>query len=187
MAPLSLSFRILGAVFHREAKPQVPRGVFPCPLPRRLSALSQASLSCVARLSQELGTDILTLPVIYASRHGELERTHALFQEWAEFGEMSPAGFSLSVHNATASLLGLACHNQNSSTTLAAGPETLQMGLLEALMISRDSGPCLFVYGDCHPSLQAAALVLEHGSGATRNLPDNMEALEALWISESHP
>lgn len=187
MASLSLPFRILGAAFNREAKPQIPKGAFPRPLPRRMSLLAQAALSCVARLSQEMGDYILQLPVIYASRYGELDRTHSLFQEWAEFGEMSPAGFSLSVHNATASLLGLACHNQNSSTTLAAGEQTLQMGLLEAIMISRESGLCLFVYGDCYPELQAAAVVLEHQSGATYSLPDTLEALEQLWTSEFQP
>lgn len=187
MAPLSLPFRILGATFNRELKPQVPKGVFPRPLPRRLSLQAQAALSCVARLSQDMGEYILQLPAIYASRHGELDRTHTLFREWAEFGEMSPAGFSLSVHNATASLLGLACHNQNCSTTLAAGPETLQMGLLEAIMISMNSGPCLFVYADCYPELRAAAVVLEHQPGTPFSLPDTLEALEQLWINEFHP
>lgn len=187
MAALSLPFRILGAAFNREQKPQVPKGVFPRPLPRRLSLLTQAALSCVASLSRELGAGILRLPVVYASRYGELERTHALFLEWEEYGEMSPAGFSLSVHNATASLLGIASHNQRSSTTLAASGETLQMGLLEAIMLSRESGPCLLVYGDCHPELHAAAIVLEHHAGAPHPLPDTLTALEQLWINEFQP
>ena len=160
MGRLNAPYAIKAACFCTETPTAAPRGVFPCAPPRRLSNLSKACLFCVTQLIAECGPSVLQLPVVYASRYGELDRTHALFKEWEEYGEMSPAGFSLSVHNATASLLGMASHNQNNSTTLAAGEESLAMGVLEAAMLCKNGGSCLLVYGDTYPELNAAALLI---------------------------
>ena len=185
MGSLNAPYAIKAACFCTEPPAAIPRGVFPCAPPRRLSNLSKACLTCVTQLIAEQGDAILQLPVVYASRHGELERTHSLFDEWAEYGEMSPAGFSLSVHNATASLLGLASHNQNNSTTLAAGEDSLAMGVLEASMFCRNGGDCLLVYGDTYPGLNAAALLIS--AGDNRPLPSTFTGLQALWNTSSRP
>ena len=185
MGKLNAPYAIKAVVFCTEAPGGIPRGVFPCAPPRRLSNLSKACLSCVVQLVAEYGDGILQLPVVYASRHGELERTHALFEEWREYGEMSPAGFSLSVHNATASLLGLASHNQNNSTTLAAGESSLAMGILEASMFCRNGGDCLLVYGDTYPELNSAALLIT--SGDSTPLPSTFSELQTTWNTNSRP
>ncbi len=185
MAGLSAPYRIKAATFCYEVPASIPRGVFPNALPRRMSKLSKICLHCVSLLVQEQGESILQLPLVYASRHGELDRTHALFEEWRDYGEMSPAGFSLSVHNATASLLGLACHNQNNSTTLAAGPDSLAMGILEAAMICRSGTDCLLLYGDCYPEPTAAALIVEQGESLP--LPETLAELKAQWTKNCHP
>lgn len=187
MVGVNIPLSILDAAFVEGESPRVPKGVFPMPLPRRLSSICTAALNCVAALVSRQGAGILQLPVVYASRYGELERTHALFEEWKEYGEMSPAGFSISVHNATASLLGLASHNQNNSTTLAAGQQTIGMGLLEAAMFSRESGtPCLMVYADGHPDLKAAALLVQHGGDKSIPLSFSFAGLIELWNTSCH-
>ena len=185
MAGISAPYRIKAADFCDEVPVSIPRGVFPNALPRRMSKLSKLCLLCVSRLVQEQGKEILQLPLVYASRHGELDRTHSLFEEWRDYGEMSPAGFSLSVHNATASLLGLASHNQNNSTTLAAGADTLAMGILEAAMICRRGTDCLLLYGDCYPKPTAAALIVEQGEPHT--LPETLAEIQAQWTKNFHP
>ena len=185
MGRLNAPYAIKAACFCTETPTAVPRGVFPCAPPRRLSNLSKACLFCVTQLIAEWGASVLQLPVVYASRYGELDRTHALFKEWEEYGEMSPAGFSLSVHNATASLLGLASHNQNNSTTLAAGEESLAMGVLEAAMLCKNGGSCLLVYGDTYPELNAAALLISAGDNTP--IPTSFKELQAIWNTNSHP
>ncbi len=179
MVSLSIPYGISHAAFCDEAPAGIAKGVFPKPLPRRLSAMSKMCLYCVTQLVQQYGEQVLQLPLVYASRYGELERTHALFEEWRDYGEMSPAGFSLSVHNATASLIGLASHNQNNSTTLSAGPDTLTMGIIEAALLCRDGSDCLLVYGDIYPTPSAAALVITQGK--TSPLPRNLSELRNTW------
>ena len=185
MGKLNAPYAIKAAAFCTEVPKNIPRGVFPCAPPRRMSNLSKACLFCVTQLVEECGDTILQLPVVYASRHGELERTHSLFEEWDEYGEMSPAGFSLSVHNATASLLGLASHNQNNSTTLAAGEDSLAMGIMEASMLCTGGGSCLLVYGDTYPELSAAAILISNGPNSP--IPYNYSELSAQWNRSSHP
>ncbi len=185
MGELNAPFAIKAAVFCTEPPGAIPRGVFPCAPPRRMSNLSKACLFCVTQLVEKCGDDILQLPVVYASRHGELDRTHSLFEEWGEYGEMSPAGFSLSVHNATASLLGLASHNQNNSTTLAAGEDSLAMGIMEASMLCTGGGSCLLVYGDTYPELTTAAALITNGPYSP--LPSTFSEFRELWNKNSRP
>lgn len=176
MAPLMLPYEIRAVAVYSDENGKVPRGIYPKPVPRRMSRLSNAALCCVAQLVQKCGDYILQLPLVYASRHGELERTHALFDELKTYGEMSPAGFSLSVHNATASLLGLTSGSTNNSTTLAAGPDSLAMGIMEATMLSRKHNTeSLMVYGDCFPELQAAAMLVKYSSTEPRSLPQTLD------------
>lgn len=183
---MKANFQIVDAVFCSGAVPKLSKGVFKKPLPRRMSQQSCAVLHCVATLVQQRKDEILQFPLVYASRFGEMDRTHALFDEWKEYGEMSPAGFSLSVHNATASLLGLTSENHLYSTTLAAGEKTIAMGILEASLISKEYGtPCLLCYGDSHPGIEAAAIIIKHTESALNNIPESFSDLRNQWTKES--
>lgn len=184
MEKLSLPFRVLGAEvwLPERAEEKAPMAPMPRALPRRMGRLSRAVLSCVSRLAEKLGAEVLQYPVVYASRYGEIARTLKLFEELTEYGEVSPAGFSVSVHNAAASLLGLASANCNSSSTLAAGADTLRMGVLEAVMNARTQ-PCLFVYGDEQQMeqecVQAVAAVIV-ADAQLRPLPQTIDELLQL-------
>lgn len=181
MEGLKLPYRVLHAECWQpaDAAERAPMAKFPKSLPRRLSRLSRAVLSCVSRVAAAVGDDAFQYPVVYSSRYGEIGRTLALFAEFEEYGEMSPAGFSVSVHNAPASLLGLVTGNCNNSSTLAAGADSLRAGMLEAALRSR-SGPCLLVYGDEQQMQQesvcaVAAVVV--ADTTLRTLPENIEEL----------
>ncbi len=181
MAELMLPYRVRHAEVWQpgDAAERPPMASLPKSLPRRMSRLSRAVLSCVSRVAAVVGEEVLQYPVVYASRYGEIARTLNLFAEYEQYGEMSPAGFSVSVHNAPASLLGLVTGNCDNSTTLAAGEDTLRMGMFEAALRSAD-GPCLFVYGDEQQMEQevvsAVAVVLESHS-VLRPLPHTVNEL----------
>ncbi len=161
MAELTLPYRVLHAEVWRpaDAAERAPMAPLPKSAPRRMSRLSRAVLSCVSRVAAAVGNAVLQYPVVYASRYGEIARTLSLFAEYEQYGEMSPAGFSVSVHNAPASLLGLVTGNCHNSTTLAAAEDTLRMGVLEAALRAT-AQPCLLVYGDEQQMAREAVCVV---------------------------
>ena len=69
---------------------------------------------------------------IFSSRHGEYSRTFSMLQMLAREDAVSPADFSMSVHNALAGLLSIATGNRQGHTALAAGRDTFGYGLIEA-------------------------------------------------------
>jgi len=73
------------------------------------------------------------IPVVFASRWGEIGVTLKLMRQFHEDGEMSPAGFSASVHNAAPGAFSLLTHNHAPYTAIAARERSLEAGLLEAL------------------------------------------------------
>jgi hypothetical protein len=87
---------------------------------------------------------------VFATRHGEFSRTLSLLRTLAADEPVSPADFSLSVHNALAGLLSIASKNQEGHTSLAAAGDTFACGLLEAAatLAASPKQPVLLVYYD---------------------------------------
>ena len=108
---------------------------------RRLTGVERAALS-VAWQVYPHGEQI---PVVFASRWGEIGTTLKLMRQMHDEGEMSPAGFSNSVHNAAPGHLSLLTKDKAPYTAIAAGPDSYDMGLLEA---STYPGKVLFVYAE---------------------------------------
>lgn len=71
---------------------------------------------------------------IFASRHGDLRRTLRLLGQMARGEPLSPTDFAMSVHNTNSGLFGIWAENQQPSSALAAGPQTVAVALLDALM-----------------------------------------------------
>jgi len=88
------------------------------------------------------------LRFIFCSRHGEFERTLRLLEAIAAREPVSPADFSLSVHNALAGLLSIAWQNQEGHTTIAAGHDSFGYGMLEAAasLATSPAQPILLIY-----------------------------------------
>jgi hypothetical protein len=72
------------------------------------------------------------LPIVFSSRHGELELSLNLIADEQSKSPLSPTSFSLSVHNSLTGLVGLHYKNTAPTNAIAAGKESLHMGLLEA-------------------------------------------------------
>lgn len=116
---------------------------------RRLTGVERAALSVAHRALEQFrqsgDSDGRPIPVVFASRWGEIGTTVKLMLQMHAEGEMSPAGFSNSVHNATPGHLSLLTKNTAPYTAIAAGPDSYDMGLLEA---STYPGRVLFVYAE---------------------------------------
>jgi hypothetical protein len=112
---------------------------------RRLSVLARGFCHCAHRLDPPAQAR-----TVFASRHGEAARTLAVFKDLAAQAEVSPALFSLSVHNAVPGLWSILAGSRAPVSALAAGPETFLWGLVEALATYRaaPSAPVLFVFAE---------------------------------------
>ncbi len=110
---------------------------------RRLTGVERAALSVAWKALE--GRRDEEFPVVFASRWGEIGTTLRLMRQMHAEGEMSPAGFANSVHNAAPGHLSLLTKNHASYTAIAAGPDSYEMGLLEA---STYPGKVLFVYAE---------------------------------------
>ena len=91
-----------------------------------------------------------SVPVVFASRWGEIGTTLKLMRQLHFEGEMSPAAFSSSVHNAAPGAWSLFAGNKSPYTAIAARERTYEMGLLEAeaQLAAGDHEAVLFVYAE---------------------------------------
>ncbi len=109
-------------------------------------------MSRLSRMALRVAFDVAAgqpLPSVFASRHGELNRTMELFAQLCQREPLSPMGFAQSVHNTASGLYAIVAANTQPSTLVSAGPSTLMMALLEALALSRDlASPVLLVQAD---------------------------------------
>jgi hypothetical protein len=108
---------------------------------RRLTGVERAALS-VARKVYPEGEQV---PVVFASRWGEIATTLKLMRQCHDEGEMSPAGFSASVHNAAPGAFSLLMKNRAPYTAIAARSRSREMGWLEATSMR---GRVVFVYAE---------------------------------------
>lgn len=139
---------------------------------RRLTALERAALHVAHAALDGRDVDVRALPVVFASRWGEIGTTLRLIRQMHDEGEMSPAGFSNSVHNAAPGHLTLRLADTAPYTAVAAGPDTWKMGLLEA---RAHPGTVLFVFAEeetpdmyaphipAHETARAVAMLIDNG------------------------
>ena len=113
----------------------------PAMLRRRMNTVEKITVALASKIVPENAD----YRMVFASRFGEWEQTIKLIHQFYEDREMSPAGFSNSVHNAAMGQLSLLIHNTNSYTSIAAGEKTIENALLDAITGEK---PVLFVYAE---------------------------------------
>jgi hypothetical protein len=90
------------------------------------------------------------IPAVFCSRHGEVARAVDLLGELARAEPMSPTGFGLAVHNASAGLFSIARTDRANHMALSAGAATVEHGVVEACGLLADGAPMvLLVAYDC--------------------------------------
>lgn len=100
-------------------------------LRRRLSPLGKMAVSVAWPL---LGENT-SMPSLFCSRHGELERTVGMLKGLASGEALSPTHFSLSVHNAIGGVFSIARQDRSPISALAAGEGGISHALLETRLI----------------------------------------------------
>lgn len=94
---------------------------------RRLSSGSRAAVDCGLALVRRQQVDA----IVFTSRHGELERNLRILTALTEQQSLSPTDFAMSVHNSAVGSLTIAASAPVVSTSLAAGMDSFQQGLVE--------------------------------------------------------
>ncbi|MBI1359102.1 MAG: hypothetical protein GC155_02335 [Alphaproteobacteria bacterium] len=127
----------LGAVAAEDALPKALR--------RRMSPFDLGAARCVMGLAaQGVSEDI-----VFASRYGNMGVTLDLLMLLCRDEILSPAKFSMSVHNAAAGAISQIVSNRAGHTAIAAGARTLAAGLTEAWSrIASGAGSVIFIYAD---------------------------------------
>lgn len=77
-------------------------------------------------------------PLVFASRHGDVQRSLELLRQQAHGEPMSPTAFGLSVHNAIAALYTIVRGERGNYLALAAGRASVETALLEAAGLLAD-------------------------------------------------
>jgi len=106
------------------------------PKSEQIPMMAARRMSIGSRFAVDAGLSMLSKyqveAAIFTSRHGELERTGRILHSLAEDEAISPTEFSMSVHNTAAGWLTIISKNPLPATSLAAGADSFQQGLLEA-------------------------------------------------------
>lgn len=122
-----------------------PMPVLPMMLRRRATPIGQKALGAALACQ-----NVRDARYVFASRHGEFDRTVTLLTSLAEGEASSPAEFSMSVHHGLAGLLSIHTGNRQGHTAIAATRDTFGYGLIEAAACLREAPetPVLFLYFD---------------------------------------
>ncbi|HBA65592.1 MAG TPA: hypothetical protein DCZ48_05320 [Methylococcaceae bacterium] len=114
-------------------------------LKRRLTPLAKTVFCAV---DQCLDEDVM-VPAVFSSAHGELAKSLAMMEMLEAGEEISPTGFSLSVHNAIAGLFSMAWKNKLQCTVLAPGEEGMAPAFIEGLgLLHEGAEQVLLVFYD---------------------------------------
>jgi hypothetical protein len=122
-----------------EAEPAVRQ--MPAMLRRRAGALGKMALE-VAYQCLDGRSDI---PAVFCSRHGEVARAIELLTDLVQEAPLSPTGFGLAVHNASAGLFSIARADRANHLALAAGASTIEHGVIEACGLLADGAPMVLL------------------------------------------
>ncbi|MBI2397027.1 MAG: beta-ketoacyl synthase chain length factor [Xanthomonadales bacterium] len=117
----------------------------PAMMRRRVERLGRAALQVAYRALQGAPA----CPAVFASRYGDMQRSVDLMRQLANDGAVSPTAFSMSVHNAFAALFSIARGDRSNYSAVAAGAETAECALVEAIGLLAEGAPeVLVVYYD---------------------------------------
>ena len=121
---------------------------------RRIERLGRMAVQAAWWCSQ---AEAAGVPLVFASRHGDVQRSFELLEQLARGEPMSPTQFGLSVHNAIAALYSIVRGERGNYLALAAGCATAEAALVEAAGLLADGAPevQVVVYDASPPAVYA--------------------------------
>lgn len=152
----------LDTLVDSAAAPKPDVSMVPPMLRRRLSEVGKLAMSVAWPLLPEAGIT----PLLFCSQHGDQARTLQLMAQLAEQEALSPAAFSMSVHNAVAGVMSIARKVTGPISAMAADQQMLSSALCEA-------------YGQLHSGEHQQLLLVIY------DLP--LPAVYATEIAPAHP
>lgn len=150
----------------------------PMNMRRKLSPVGKIAMSTMLDCYGENSDDI---KLVYASRYGELERVVKLIKQEHEENEISPTGFSFSVHNSTVGLFSLLKKIYSSYNSIAGGEESFSVGLLDAIMNREKT---LFCYAESVDRYESVSILIDYDEGEKVLVRENSEHLPANSFDE---
>ena len=146
--------------FEHQAFAQAEQAVIPATVPkilqRRLSTLAKAVFNAAD------GCIDNTLPIVFSSAHGEVNKSLEMLKSMQEGEEVSPTAFSLSVHSAISGLFSIAYGYHQEITVIAPGQDGIAPAFIEAfgLLQEGQNEVLIIMYdeplSDFYPSLPFA-------------------------------
>lgn len=130
------------------AGPAKPDVQFVSPLMRRrLSSLSRMAFRAAADC---LDNEEPPTNYVFCSRYGEYQRSFGILEDLASNEPASPAAFSMSVHNTSASLFAIEMKDTSQANAISGGEATLETAFIEAWCLLNDdtASSVLLVYHD---------------------------------------
>jgi hypothetical protein len=132
---------------------------------RRLSQFARMAVSCGLSVAHAESSDL-----VFCSRYGDMELAFRLLQAMSKRELMSPAAFSMSVHNSVPGVMDLVRKSRVGHTAIAAGDQSLSAGLTEAWakLHAKPKGKVTLVFAEAElpdaftplPKTQAPSLAL---------------------------
>lgn len=145
------------------ASPALPQGddtpalsEVPAMQRRRIERLGRMAIQAACWCDDERVADS-AVPLVFASRHGDVARSMELLNALTSDLPMSPTGFGLSVHNAIAALYSIARGHRGNYLALAGGRATVEAACIEAAGLLADGAQevRLVIYESPLPSIYA--------------------------------
>lgn len=108
----------------------------PKPALKNIPLMLRRRFTTIGKYSVEAATPLLTedeqIPLVFASRHGDVDLTLSLLKSIASNESLSPTSFSLAVHNAISGLFSIARKDRSEITAISATENLIPFALLEA-------------------------------------------------------
>lgn len=142
------------------AAPQAPVGdqqaalsAMPAMMRRRIDPLGRAALQSAYAVQPNEA-----IPLVFASRWGDLARSVGMLEQLALGQPLSPTAFSLSVHNAIGALYSIARGDRSNYQAVSAGKHSAEAGFAEAQALLDDgaTGVLLVVFDAALPECFSA-------------------------------
>ena len=171
-----LEFRIK-KISYSEGE-NIDLSAIPMMMRRKLSPVGKIAMSTMLDCYGENSNDI---KLVYASRYGELERVVKLIKQEHEDNEISPTGFSFSVHNSTIGLFSLLKNIHSSYNSIAGGENSFSVGLLDAVMNREKT---LFCYAESVDRYESISILIDFDEGEKVVIKDNTDNLSPNHFSD---
>ncbi len=132
---------------------------------RKLDKFGRAALCTLYKVYDE-GTEP---QLVFASEYGDVERVEKLINQRIEEGEVSPSGFSSSVHNAVIGLFSLLEKNKKGYNSISAGKETISAGLLDSILYDE----AIFCYAENLNGIKSLSVSVKQNPRGEYKLSEN--------------